>query len=368
MVKKSDMNKEQNSTDINMDAVTDQFASNLRAFIEQHEGLTQKKLAEAIDYSPAAVCGFLKKDDPNPPSLPFLLQMKRVYGISIDDFLTKNITPTDYNVPHSDTKFEEKEKQAYMRFVGTYLLYYFDTSSYKGYNYDSPSKSLRFGILHIYATPSDLDKFSHSVVCITGIENRDNAITIRNEIDEASRLEDDIVSYIQEHYSDKAYYGDFDLSETHAFISMKHNTNRDQALIILHRPHPNQPLYNSGIGTINSISHGREAMPTIQFIGLSRNNTSLSDEELHQMLLLDHTTIKDSPITDSLINLIKKEYESKDESISDYQRDIMVKGAISAYVRKVVAANLFRVAKISNKDDDSWYHQLKDTFIDIEQD
>lgn len=292
--------------------------------------------------------------------------MKRIYGISIDDFLTKNITPADYDAPPSTTKLEEAELEAYARFVGTYLLYYFDTSSYKGYNYDSPSKSLRFGILHIYATPSDLDKLSHSVVCITGIDNRDKAITIRNEIDEAGKLEEDIAGYIQEHYPENAYYGDFDLSPNHAFISMKH-TNKDQALIILHRPHPNQPLYNSGIGTINSISHGREAMPTIQFIGLSRVNTSLSDEELHQMLLLDHTTIKDTPVTDSLIGIIKKEYQSKDENISDYQRDIIIKGAISAYVREVVAANLFRVAKISNKDDDSWYHQLKDTFLANDQ-
>ena len=150
MVKRSDINNSkeknttQNNSDINMDAVTEQFASNLRTFIDQHDGLTQKKLAEAIDYSPAAISGFLKKDEPNPPSLTFLLQMKRIYGISIDDFLTKNITPADYDAPPSTTKLEEAELEAYARFVGTYLLYYFDTSSYKGYNYDSPSKSLRY--------------------------------------------------------------------------------------------------------------------------------------------------------------------------------------------------------------------------------
>lgn len=212
------------------------------------------------------------------------------------------------------------------------------------------------------ATPSELDRFSHSVVCITGIEDRENAVQLRSEIEEASKTKD-IAIYIQDNYPDYAYYGDFDLSPSHAFIYMKH-TNKDQALIILHRPHPNKTLYNSGIGTINSISHGRESMPTIQFIGLSRTNSSLSNEEIHQMLLLDYTSIQDSPNTDSLIKVIKNLYENRDDSISDYQRDIMVKGAISSYVRSVVAANLFRVAKVSNRDDDSWYHQFKTSFAD----
>lgn len=352
--------KSQTYSEINENTVIEQFATNLNLFIDQHENLTGKKLAEATGYSEGAISGFRQGN--NLPTLLFLLQMKRIYGISIDEFLTKNITPADYDTPPSTTKLEKNELEAYDRFVGTYMLYYFDTSAYKGNNYDSPSESLRFGVLHIYATPSSLDKLSHSVVCITGINNRDNAVNVRNEIELASQSEDDIASYIQSAYPDYAYYGDFDLSPTHAFISMKH-ANKDQALIILHRPHPNQPKYNSGIGTINSISHGREAMPTIQFVGLSRTNTCLSDEEIHQMLLLEHTSIKDSPITDSLINIIKKQYENRDTTISDYQRDIMVKGAISAYVKEVVDANLFRVAKISNKDDDSWYHQLKHTFL-----
>ena len=221
---------------------------------------------------------------------------------------------------------------------------------------------MRFGILHIYATPSSLEKLNYSVVCITGIQTRERAIEIRQAIDDVAREGEDVPSYIQDNYPDFAYYGDFDMSPNHVFITFRH-TNKDKAMIILHRPHPNQPKYNSGIGTINSISRGREAAPAIQFIGLSRENTRLSNEELHQMLLLDHISIKDSPVTEELLTVIKRLYQSNDDSISDFQRDIMVKGAITAYVRKVGEANFFRVAKISNRDDDSWYHKLKDSFI-----
>ncbi len=364
MARKSELNNTksksiaQDNSDINESAVKDQFARNLATLMEQR-GITGKQLHEATGYSEATISAM--KNGNNPPTLNFLIALKRLFGISIDDFLTKDITPAAYNPLPTSSKLEDDELKAYSRFVGTYYLYYFDNSSYKGHNYDSASDSLRFGILHIYATPSSLDKLSHSVVCITGIANRDKAIAIRSDIEEAERKGELIPNYVQETYPDFAYYGDFNMTPNHVFISITH-TNKDKALIILHRPHPNQPRYNSGIGTINSISRGREAAPAIQFIGLSRENTSLSDEELHQMLLLDYVSIKDSPVTDSLLNVIKKLYKSDDDTISEYQRDIMVKGAISAYVRKVGEANYFRVAKISNRDDDSWYHKFKNSF------
>lgn len=366
MVKKNAVNNSkpksdaQENAEINDIAVKKQFAANLSTLMEQKH-ITGKQLHEATGYSEATISGM--KNGNKSPTLGFLLELKRLYGISIDDFLSKNILPDVYDSEPSTSKLEENERKAYAKFVGTYYLYYFDTSSYKGHNYDSPADSLRFGILHIYATPSSLDKFNHSVVCITGIQTREKAIEIRHSIDDTAREGGDIPSYIHDRYPDFAYYGDFDMSPDHVFISFRH-TNKDKAMIILHRPISNKSQYNSGIGTINSISRGREATPTIQFIGLSREDTRLSNEELHQMLLLDHISIKDSPVTEDLINVIKKLYRSNDDSISDFQRDIMVKGAITAYVRKVGEANFFRVAKISNRDDDTWYHKFKDSFID----
>ncbi len=359
MAKKLDKSINQNNDTLNLDAVTKQFSANLRTFIEQQDGLNQKKFAEATGFAPAAICAFLNHDNPNTPSLRLLCEMKRVYGISIDDFLTKNITPADYNMPPETTKLVDTELEAYTRFVGTYYLYYLDTSNYKGNDTNSPAESLRYGVLHIYATPSSVDKLSHNVICIMGLTTRQEAVSVHMNIE--NNKGEEIESYVLGNYSDSAYYGDFELNSYHAFISLTHKT-KDRALIILHRTPSSQKYYNSGIGTINSISRGREPMPTIQYIGLSRRETSLSEDEIHRMLLLNYISVKDSRDTDELIADLKKTFT--DETRSDYERNITVRGEISNYVRKVVERNLFRVGKISNRDDDSWYHNLKDTFID----
>lgn len=359
MAKKTDKNNVKNNDKLNLEAVTKQFSANLRTFIEQQDGLSQKKFAEATGFAPAAISGFLNRDDPSTPSLRLLCEMKRVYGISIDEFLTKNITPADYNTPPETTRLVDAELEAYTRFVGTYYLYYLDTSNYKGNDTSSPSESLMYGVLHIYATPSSVDKLSHNVICIMGIGTRQEAVNIHSNIE--NNKGEEIENYVRDNYSDSAYYGDFELNPNHAFISLTHKS-KDRALIILHRTPSAQTYYNSGIGTINSISRGREPMPTIQYIGLSRRETSLSEDELHRMLLLNYISVKDSRDTDELISDLKKSFT--DETRSDYERNITVRGEISNYVRKVVERNLFRVGKISNRDDDSWYHNLKDTFID----
>ena len=360
-ITKKPKNDNQVSTEI-----IEQFATNLNTFMDTH-GLTGKQLAELANCSESYVSGL--RNALFPPSLHFVLKMKENFGISIDDFLTKDITPADYDTPPATSKIEKEELNDYAKFVGTYYLYYLDNSVYKGHNIDSPEEAMRFGLLHIYANDSSIDKLSHSVVCITGIETRDEAISIRSRIEDAVTLDEDntVASFIQNNFADSAYYGDFYMSSHHAFISMRHS-NKDLALMIIHRTGAKQNHYNSGIGTINSISRGREAMPTIQYIGLSRDNTSLSDEELHQMLLLDHINISDSSETNSLLERIKKLYLSSDNNLSDFQRDVTVKSEISAYVRKVVEWNLFRVAKVSNRDDDSWYHKLKGTFLGVNDD
>lgn len=364
MVKKataSDKSTKSNQSDeaITISDISNVFTANLETFLKTHD-LNGKRLAEEIGYAEATISGIRRGE--KSPSLNFLLQLKSVYGISIDDFLTKRITPADYDTPPATSKLEEEELRDYAKFVGTYFLYYFDTSIYKGYNFDSPTEALRFGIMHVYANDSSIDKLSHSVVCVTGLETRQAALELRSRIESAAKNGTDIVSSIQKDYSNLAYYGDFDMTSRHVFITMR-QSNKDQALIILHRTGEKQTHYNSGIGTINSVSRGRESMPTIQFIGFSRENTRLSDEELHEILLLDHISIIETGELTSLIKKIQKLYLTNEDNLTDFQRDISVKGEISAYVRKVVEWNLFRVAKISNRDDDSWYHKLKGTFL-----
>ncbi|MBO4473806.1 MAG: helix-turn-helix transcriptional regulator [Clostridiales bacterium] len=371
--------------------VREQVSENIKRLLEQN-GINQKQLAEKTHVAEALISSY--KNGKALPPLSFLLSLKSIYGISIDDFLSKDITPAAYDTLPPTSEIEKEELEDYSRYEGTYYLYYFNTGNYKGNDHNPPGASLMYGIMHIYATPSPMNRLGHSVVCIMGIGSRSEAIETRYLIENSIRNHSGTFAKVVESmYSKRGsapakedepkgrkekdqalpgnqkhigipYYGVFEMNHSHAFITIK-QSNKDQALIILHRtPTPATPTkYNSGIGTINSISKGREPMPAIQFIGLSRENTRLSDEELHHMLLLSHISVKDSHDTDELISFIKKQYTDPDESLTDFQRDITVKGALSAYVRRVVDRNLFRVGKISNRDDDAWYHMLKDTFL-----
>ena len=351
---------------------TKQFAANLCALMAAYN-LSGNQLSAESGVIPSTISDY--KNGKRMPTLDFMLYLKRTYKISIDDFLSRNITAADYESDPllNTTDIEKSELADYKKFVGMFYLYYFDTSNYKGNDHNSPSESIMYGILYIYATPSSIDRLKHNAICIMGIKSRQEAVDTRidleqaidnskNNSDEIPDNDSKIENYIERKYSTQAYYGDFEMSTHHAFISLAHR-NKDRALIILHRTPINHNHYNCGIGTINSISRGRESMPTIQFIGLSRKETSLSEDELHRMLLLNNATINNPTETDELISKIRNIYTEDKNTRSEYQRDIEAKGEIYDYMRKTIETNLFRVGKVSNLDDDTWYHDLKSIFL-----
>lgn len=114
---------------------------------------------------------------------------------------------------------------------------------------------------------------------------------------------------------------------------------------------------------INSGSKGRERMPTAQFIAFSRYPISLSPEEIHHNLLLTHPTYKADSETKELIALFKHYflYDDNDNGLlSDYQKELIMKVNIEDAMKKIIARNMDRYAKVSERDDAAWYQVLKD--------
>ena len=147
---------------------------------------------------------------------------------------------------------------------------------------------------------------------------------------------------------------------------MTHGTT-DKALLILPWIDSSSKPYIGGIGTINSVSKGRERMPVIQLIGVSRYTLGLSVEEIHHSLLLDQPTFEvDSKTLDELIMNFKALYVDSNSAMvnfSEYQKAIFVKSMIEQIVRKSLERNVFRYGKVSGTDDDLFYHGLKDASI-----
>lgn len=343
--------------------LTEPTSINLQKLLSQHN-MTQKDLADKIGISGAAINDYF--NGKRLPNVAILLALKNLFNISIDDFLTKSINPDNYiTTKQEPSEIDKAEYNTYQKYCGSYFTYYFDTSNYKGRDNNSPSQALRFGLLYIYENVGTLYKSTYSCIAVLGLDNCDTAAEIKDKIDnyeDASK----VVDFIGNHYQKAMYHGDFELSQQHAFLSMTHN-NKDKALAIFYRIESNKPRFTGGIGTINSVSKGREAMPTIQFMGISRKQISLSDEEIHHNLLLHYPSFQATDEAEQMVRLFKNLYlnpNPEDDGLTDLQKVITIKANLERYIRRSLERNMFRYGKISNRDDDEWYHLLKEVAKD----
>ncbi len=296
------------------------------------------------------------------PTVEFLLSLKKRYGISIDEFLTQNITVKQHQSQHEEQELTNSTLTTYEKYCGTYFVYYFDTSKLKGRDTLLPKDSLLYGILYIYEAPSYIGVPHYNCAAVLGIHGRADATSLKEKLEELNHRSK-VMEYIGKEYTNTAYYGDFELSQEHAFVSMSH-PNTDKALLIFHRVDNNKENYTGGIGTINSISKGRERMRVIQFMGISRHPLSLSTEEIHHMLLLNYPTFKAQTETEEMIQTFKTLYVTEGDpkyQFSEYQKAIVVQSTLERYIRKSLERNMFRYGKISERDDDDRYHSIKDT-------
>lgn len=343
-------------------------SGNLRQLIADC-GISQKKLAEQTGIAPASMTDYC--NGKRLPSLAFLYTLKEKYGISIDDFVTKSIHPViqpaarsgplpegaDPAVPEGGVG--RLQRETCRKYCGTFFTYYFDTSKYKGRDTLVPEDSLMYGIFHIYENPSVFATPEYSCAAILGIRNPETLLQLKEKI-ESLPDSSSIVDYIGTNHPAAAYYGDFELSQEHAFLNIRH-ANTDRALVILHRVDNNKPDYTGGIGTINSISKGRERMPVVQFIGFSRKPLSLSAEEIEHSLLLNYPVFSAEKETGDLLRTFQNLYmdDENTHSFTELHKALIIRSTLERLIAKSLKRNIFRYGKISERDDDEWYHMIK---------
>jgi transcriptional regulator with XRE-family HTH domain len=327
--------------------------------------LTQKEMARKLGVAPASMTDYCKGR--RLPNMEFFVALKEQFGISIDEFVTKDLTPSDTLVPPKAQVFDQQLLETYKKYCCSQFLYYFDTSKTKGRDIQAPRDSVLYGILYIYENPDSTEVPEFKCAAILGIDDRDEVSRLKSKLD---KMKDPgkILEYISSNYESAAYYGDFTLSQLYGFVSISH-ANTDKALLIFHRVDNNKPEIIGGIGTINSVSKGREHVPVVQFIGMSKYPLSMSVEEIHYNLLLDYPSFEaDQEMVDEMITNFKALYADPDGAIckgfSDYEKAIMVKSTLDKYVRTALTRNMFRYGKITGTtDDDQWYHAIKKTSI-----
>ncbi len=316
------------------------FTSNLKVLADKH---SQKKIAEDTGVSPASINNYLNKN--SDPSASFLLKLKRAYGIDIDKFLTGPIVATEKKeLTKTDT-----------RFVGEYALYYYDTNVYKGRVHRS-TNILRYGIISILGEGKEKD----------GLQVFAKFFDSRKEMEETFKYlsmlknEKQKIDYYME--QELKYTGTLESSAAQIFILMKNNLEEDHCLIILNNP-PSNNKYIGGLGTVNSVARGREKMPCVQYIIMSEKLFKIPDGELYQRLSLDISEVNVQTESNQLINLFKNLYlEDMDNpsGLNDFQKQRIISDSLENIVKETLDANMFRFAKVSNSEDDSFFRMIRD--------
>ncbi len=310
------------------------FQENLKKLAKQY---TQKGIADKTGFSQSSVNNYIF--GVSEPSIQFLIALKDAFGVSVDDFLFSD--------------FEVEERETYSRYIGNYLIYYYNNDSYKGEVHTNLKNTLNYGVLSVFKD-KPFDK-SVKVNAIFTKERTDavKLLKILNSTKEVGKVYLDLNNF---------YVGDISASDQSIFIDLANKTNGDKSFIILNNP-PSKQSYIGGVGTSNSIARGREHNPCIQLIILSKKLIDVPDGELYNLLKFDDYTVNMDFAIKDIISLFKRLYVEKNEisiELTDNQKQAIVKNKMEYHFNEILEANVFRFAKVSNKEDDAIYKLIRE--------
>ena len=311
------------------------FQTNLKKLTKLY---TQKSIADKTGFSQSSINNYLAGS--SEPSIQFLIALKNAFGISVENFLFSDF----------DIAFDV----SYDKFIGNYLIYYYNNNSYKGEVHTNISSTLNYGVLSIFKN-NNLD--SAVKVLATFVKDRGGAIKLLKSLNSENVSIEEIYSKCGNKYS-----GEISLNEQSIFVDLNDFENGDKCSIILSNP-PSKKDYIGGVGTVNSIARGREHNPCVQFLILSKTLIDALDGELYNLLKFsDYGVNMDYAIKD-IIDLFKRLYAENNElslELTDNQKQAIVKNKLEYYFNDILEANSFRFAKVSNKEDDTIYKLIKE--------
>ena len=310
------------------------FQENLKKLTKQY---TQKDIADKTGFSQSSINNYLSKT--SEPSIQFLIALKDAFGISVDDFLFAD--------------FEVEERENYDRYIGNYLIYYYNNDSYKGEVHTNLKNTLNYGVLSIFKE-KEFDKTVQVNAIFT--KERTEAVKFLKKLNSTSEIG---MAYKE---CANFYSGDVSTNDQSIFISLSNKNKGDDSFIILNNP-PSKQGYIGGIGTVNSIARGREHNPCVQYIIISKKLIDVPDGELYDILKFDDYSVDMEDAIKDIIELFKRLYAEKNEisiELTDNQKQAIVKNKLEYHFNEILEANAFRFAKISNKEDDKIYKLIKE--------
>ena len=314
------------------------FQQNLRKLAEKY---TQKEIALKTGFSQSSINNYLSKT--SEPSMQFLIALNKAFGTSIDDFLFSDFT-LENNVN-------------YDRYIGNYFAYYYNNTQYKGEIHANLKNTLNYGVISIIKD-SELTNNVSVKACFH--KDRQSATNFFKKL-EKTRISKEINSLYDEVVN--MYAGELNVTDQTISILINNKDKDDQSYIILNNPQ-SKSSYIGGIGTVNTISHGREHNPCIQYIILSPKPLEIPDGEIYECLKLNDYAVKFDDNIKDVVELFKRLYASETDlatELSDSQKIAIIKNKLEYHFNQILSANAFRFAKVSNKEDDSVYKFIRES-------
>ncbi len=321
------------------------FSENLENLIVNNN-ISQRTLAETLGVSNTAISRYLKKE--NEPSSSLLLCLKEKFDIDIDDFLTKKVEFKNRDIKE-DISFSEKYDE---KFIGNYLIYYYNNTFYKGKVDYLAYNTLKYGVLSIFK-----NREGNTEVGLNLFKSRTEAENYKTGLDSM-----DFEEIETEFSKPETYRGTIEFNFTQIFITFSNEIQNDKALLILNNP-PTERNYIGGLGTINSVSKGREMAPCVQFVLISKYILKKSEGELYSLLGLKVSDINVKNEAEQLLKLFKNLYLNEDNQsliLEEYQKMNIIENSLENVMRELIDANIFRYAKVSNSEDDDFYRLIKE--------
>lgn len=312
------------------------FRENLKKLAEKY---TQKYIAEKTGFSQSSINNYLTKA--SDPSIQFLIALKNAFGIDVNEFLF--------------SKYVIGEEISYDRFIGNYIMYYYNNDSYKGEVHSNLKNTLNYGVLSIYRE-GDLGQV---VVRASILEDRSLATKLLEKCNHSKNSEELVDAYKNQGY---LYKGKISTTDQSIFIEMKNIEKNDQGYIILNNP-PSKSEYKGGVATVNSIARGREHNPCIQFMIISKKLLDVPDGELYENLKFDEYNVNMDDNIKDITDLFKRLYVEKNEiskDLTEVQKQAIVRNKIEYHLNEILEANVFRFAKVSNREDDKIYRLIRE--------
>ena len=312
------------------------FQKNLKVLASKY---TQKYIAEKTGFSQSSINNYLTKS--SEPSIQFLIALKNSFGICIYDFLFSEI--------------ETENQENYDRFIGNYLVYYYNNNSYKGEVHTNLNSTLNYGVISI------VKETLHNNVLVYGVfmKEKTDAVNILKQLNTASSSEE-ILSI---HRSSNNYYkGSLTTTRQSIYFDLYNKFNGDQCYMIFNNP-PSNTKYIGGVGTVNTMARGREHNPCVQFIILSKKLIDRPDGEIYNCLKFDDINVNLDYAIKDMVDLFKRLFAEKNEiasNLTDNQKIAILQNKIEYHFNEILEANVFRFAKISNKEDDVIYKLIKE--------